>query len=553
VSRSPESRAAPPAISGLGVRVQLALAGVALVVLWAVATTIGPFSDTTVNDLYVYRTYADLLVAGQLPYLDFGFEYPPLAAVPLWLAGVPGTGEAGYAVSFAVLMGACAVAGQQLTARLAGAAVGAAGAAREALAPGGSRTALAAAREGRAGGGRGTALAADRDAPAGGGRGTALAADREGPAGGGRGTALDADPEGPAGDGRGTARDADPEGPAGDGRGSARDAARDAPAEGGRGTALAAARAPQAGREAVIVAWLLALAPIVIGAAVRTHFDALPIAITMAALLAFARERPALGFALLGAGTMTKLFPGLLAVVAFVWLFRARGERAAALRGAAIFTAVVLAISLPFAGSGYVDSFTFHLDRPVQIESTPATVLFALGGSDVTGTNLRPDRFKSNGLDGGFAPEVQRLFALLLAGALALIVALAARARDARHLVLCGFAVLLAFVTLGKVFSPQYVIWLAPFAALAWVWGRRAVALLVGAAIILTRVEFPSRYFDLINQRHGVILVVAARNVLLLAALGVLAVSLASPAARGRRARSRAAGGSGAPELDRLA
>ncbi|MDX6679016.1 MAG: hypothetical protein QOE31_3068, partial [Solirubrobacteraceae bacterium] len=48
--------------------VQLALAGTALAVLWAVATTIGPFSDATVNDLYVYRTYADLLVAGQLPY-----------------------------------------------------------------------------------------------------------------------------------------------------------------------------------------------------------------------------------------------------------------------------------------------------------------------------------------------------------------------------------------------------------------------------------------------------------------------------------------------------
>ena len=275
------------------------------------------------------------------------------------------------------------------------------------------------------------------------------------------------------------------------------------------------------GREAVVVAWLLAFTPILIGASVRTHFDAMPIAIALGALLAFARERPALGFALLGVGTMTKLFPGLLAVVAFAWLL-GRGERRAALRGAAIFTAVVLAISLPFAGAGYVESFTFHLDRPVQIESTPATVLFALGGSDVTGTNLRPDRFKSNGLDGGFAPQAQLLFALLLAGTIAWIVALAARGPDPRRLVLCGFAALLAFVTLGKVFSPQYVIWLAPFAALAWVWGARAVAVLATAAIVLTHVEFPSRYFDLINEQTGVILVVAARNVLLLAALVVL-------------------------------
>ena len=136
------------------------------------------------------------------------------------------------------------------------------------------------------------------------------------------------------------------------------------------------------GRKAVVVAWMLAFTPILIGASVRTHFDAMPIAIALGALLAFARERPLLGFALLGVGTMTKLFPGLLAIVAFVWLFYGHGghgeaastrTRRAALRGGAIFVAVVLATSLPFAGSGYLESLTFHLERPVQIESTPAT------------------------------------------------------------------------------------------------------------------------------------------------------------------------------------
>jgi hypothetical protein len=384
-----------------GAGLQLALAGLTLAVLWAVATTVGPFSDTTVNDLFVYRSYADLLAAGQLPYLDFGFEYPPLAALPLGLAGLAGTDEATYAVSFAVLMAGCALVGQQLAARLAG-----------------------------------------------------------------------------------------------------------------------------GGRERVVVAWLMALTPIVIGASLRTHFDALPIAIALGALLALRGGRPQLGFGLLGVGTMTKLFPGLLAIVAFAWLL-GRGDRRAAARGGAIFVAVVVATSLPFAGSGYVDSFRFHLDRPVQIESTPASVLFALGGSGVTGTNLRPDRFKSNGLDGGHAAGVEGAFTVLLVLALSGIVTLAARRHDPRHLVSCGFAALLAFVALGKVFSPQYVIWLAPFAACAWVWGQRTVALLVAAAIVLTHVEFPSRYFDLINEREHAILIVAARNALLLAALVALTARLA--------------------------
>jgi uncharacterized membrane protein len=376
----------------------------ALVVLWAVATTVGPFSDVTVNDLFVYRTYADLLRDGHLPYVGFGFEYPPLAALPIGLAGLPGTGGDAYALSFAVLMLACALAGQQLAARLA-----------------------------------------------------------------------------------------------------------------------AAAHTPRAG---TTVAWLLALQPVVIGASVRTHFDALPIALALGALLAVARARPDAGFVLLGLGTMAKLFPALLVPLAAVWL-AARGQRRDAVRGVALFAVVVVGISLPLAGSGYVDSFRFHLDRPVQIESMPATVLFALGGSEVTGTSLRPDRFKSNGLDGGHAELVQGLFAALLAAALVGIAALAARGRSPRHLVLCAFAALLAFVALGKVLSPQYVIWLAPFAALAWAWGERAVAALTGAAIVLTHVEFPSRYFDLVDEERAVVLLVAARNVALLAALTLLAAALA--------------------------
>ena len=383
-------------------RAHLALAGVALLVVYAVATTAGPFSDITVNDLYVYEQYARLLHDGRLPYVDFGFEYPPLAAIALWLAGVFGRDPASIEWTFGVLMALCLVAGQQLAARL-------------------------------------------------------------------------------AGPGR---------------------------------------------RERLTVAWLLVAAPVVVGAAVRTHFDPLPIAIALGGLLALARGRHNLGFLLLGLGTMTKLFPGLLAAIAVVWLC-GRGEWRAALRGGAIFAAVVVAISLPLAGAGYVESFTFHLDRPVQIESTPATVLFALGGSDVTGTNLRPDRFKSNGLDGGHADAVESLFAGLVVLALAAIVLLAARRPDARHLVLCGFAALLAFVTLGKVVSPQYVIWLAPFAALAWAWRQRVVALLAAGAIVLTHVEFPSRYFDLINVRTDVVVIVAARNALLLVALVVLLASLA--------------------------
>ena len=96
-------------------------AGLALAVLWAVATTVGPFSDTTVNDLYVYRTYADLLRGRATCRTSTS-----ASSTRRWrrcrsgCAGLPGRDEATYAVSFARAHGACALVGQQLAARLAG-------------------------------------------------------------------------------------------------------------------------------------------------------------------------------------------------------------------------------------------------------------------------------------------------------------------------------------------------------------------------------------------------------------------------------------------------
>lgn len=77
---------------------------------WLATFGPGPWADESVNDLFVYRTYAALFHDGVLPFRDVAFEYPPLAAPLLWLAGLAGVdGEEPYRLAFALLMLAAAL------------------------------------------------------------------------------------------------------------------------------------------------------------------------------------------------------------------------------------------------------------------------------------------------------------------------------------------------------------------------------------------------------------------------------------------------------------
>jgi hypothetical protein len=282
-------------------------------------------------------------------------------------------------------------------------------------------------------------------------------------------------------------------------------------------------------------AWAFALTPLAAGAVLRTHYDLFAAAALLGALVAFDRRRAVAGMALLGAGAMVKGFPLLLAPIALAWVWRHQGARAAA-AGALACAAVVLVVSAPFLGDGYLDAYRFHVDRPVQVESTPAVVLYAVGGSRVTGTTEHGDEFNSNGLRGGAAGAVQALFGLLALAALGGLAWLATLRAEPRHLVLCLIAGVIAFVALGKVLSPQYVAWLAPLAAVLLAWRERLAAALLAAGVVLTQVEFPFRYLSLVRGDDGTRLLVAARDAALVAALGVLIARAAAAARSPRRA-----------------
>ncbi|HWI70381.1 MAG TPA: hypothetical protein VNT55_00385 [Baekduia sp.] len=297
------------------------------------------------------------------------------------------------------------------------------------------------------------------------------------------------------------------------------------------GCALVCQRAAWAVGGAV-AGWLMVLIAPVAGALVRTHFDLLPAALAMVGLaLIVTRPRRGaveLGMVVLALGTMTKLWPAALAAVACCWLY-GRGERPLAVRAGAVFAVVVLAAGIPFAAlGGFPETMVrFHLDRPVQIESTAATVLEITGGSHVTGDPIVHDRFKSNGLDGGAADAVALLSSLVALAVGLAVLWLAARRPTIDALVVAALAITLAFVVFSKVLSPQYMVWLLPLAAAAAGRGARLGPALVALGSLATQLWFPARYFDVVYQHTWAVVAVGVRNALLLLALAATVRALA--------------------------
>ena len=293
-----------------------------------------------------------------------------------------------------------------------------------------------------------------------------------------------------------------------------------------------------AGRHGLAVAWAVAFVPILVGPLARERIDLYPAVLLALGLWLVARglragpapaARPVLaGMAVLGVGAVTKVFPAAAALAVVMWLVGA-GHRRLAGRGAVVFIVAGALVVVPFAvvgGRGFWDGATFQTQRPVQVESTPAMVLRVLGGSVLTGTGARPSIYRSHALEGGHAQTVAALFAALQAAALLAMAGWAWSAGRRRappgELVLASLAGVLAFISLGKVLSPQFLLWVAPLAPLAWVLGQRAVAVMLVVAAVLTQWEYPQHYTEVVEGLAPGVTVTAARNVLLVLAVGAL-------------------------------
>lgn len=274
-----------------------------------------------------------------------------------------------------------------------------------------------------------------------------------------------------------------------------------------------------------------------LGAIVESRFDLAVAFITLASLTCYLADRRLAAWLLLGIGMMTKIVPVLVAPIYLIIHFRKKqyGEM---WLGPAAMTITALIIALPFllaSPGGLAASFLYHVERPLQLESTwssPLLIMSKLGGYEVHIMNSYGSHNVFATVSDTLAMISGPVTVIMLAGISWMFFRRSGKESGAAWLTgeIFRFAAafIAVFILFGKVFSPQFLIWLLPLVPLVrgrnylWITG------LFAAVLLLTQWEFPYRYWELYLMETRIVVIVALRNAL----LGLMVVVLLTRVSR---------------------
>jgi hypothetical protein len=273
------------------------------------------------------------------------------------------------------------------------------------------------------------------------------------------------------------------------------------------------------------------------------RFDPVPAALTLLCVIAADRKHWTYAYIALALGFLLKIYPILLLPALFIAEQRdaqrlpaprlpltlaslprearstLRGIRQWRWKNILIFSCISLAVTGAFAlvdfRGAVLSQLSYFANRPVQVESTgssllflatrfgyPAQIIYSFGS-----VNMLSD------LGGPVALVFEALFVL------GYLYAIFLQWRDKLDMLQAFILVLLVFIATGKVFSPQYLIWLIPLLAYNGAYNRFWLVFW-GLISLLTTMVYPY-FYSLTRSAEsapyipGFIEAVAARNILL--------------------------------------
>jgi Na+-translocating ferredoxin:NAD+ oxidoreductase RnfD subunit len=205
------------------------------------------------------------------------------------------------------------------------------------------------------------------------------------------------------------------------------------------------------------------------------RYDPLVALLVGAMCLAAVARRPVILGLAAGAAIVVKLVPAVVAGLCGLYLLRRRRRRELAI-ACAVMAATLLAVAAPvvYLAGGSIDRMvSYHVDRPLEIETTAGALLglwhavdpsavsyvFSFGSSNVTGRFVDAASWATNAAT---ALSVLAVFAL----AWRELQATDREAAQARVLAGAAVLALAAVIAFGKVSSPQYFTWVIPLGAL---------------------------------------------------------------------------------------
>lgn len=261
------------------------------------------------------------------------------------------------------------------------------------------------------------------------------------------------------------------------------------------------------------------------------RYDLFPALLTFLVFFFVTRERPILAGISLALAIATKLYPVVLMPIFSIYYLIKRQYRELSYFSLATIATSCLII-IPFISVSYGEFFSFleyHELRGIQLETLAAGLILLASKMGLTnlGVELNYGAFHLVSPWADFLLQSSALtFIFLFLFGLVFFKCfhsfrqeyIAEGKISEQNLLLYVVAILVVFIISNKVFSPQYMVWLMPFAILL---SQREQNLFLGISI-LTIALYPFLYDELVNQDLSPVLVLNVRNFLMLVFLSQL-------------------------------